>query len=651
MKVFGREAARSKFERYSLGVKRFLVGTAGHIDHGKTALIKALTGIDADRLPEEKRRGITIDLGFAHAEWEGVRISFVDVPGHERFVRNMLAGAGGIDAVLLVVAADESVMPQTREHFDIVRLLGLPAGVVAVTKVDRAGRELAEVTASDVRDLARGSFLEEAPIIPVSPVTGEGLRELRSALVAVAARAHAEEREPRTIRLPIDRAFLIPGFGPVVTGSLVSGTVTRDQKLELLPERRPVRVRRVEVHGREEETARAGERVSANLVGVELSDLHRGMVLSAPDALPVSSRLLVRLELLPGSKPLESGSRVSFHHFASEARASVRLLEARSVPPAGTALAQLRLSAPVAAVPGDRFVVRRLSPVETIGGGTVLDPLPAPWRRRSGADALASLAALESGSLADRLLLWIEQARDRGAGEEELARRAGVRPEAVRAALAAAIAARQIHVLRRSPDRYIAESALARLATRAGRELETLLRASGAGVGISRSTLLQRLLPEAEPRWSEAVESALVARGVVAIAGDEARLPGRNDLAGADRELSDRIASVFRERGLDPPSPAEAAQAVNHRPKVVEGLITYLVKRGDLVRLPGGWFVAKTAVEDVVARLRASDRTSLDVPQFKEMFGLTRRLAIPLLEYLDGAKVTRRVGDRREIVR
>ncbi len=632
-------------------MKRFLVGTAGHIDHGKTALIKALTGIDADRLPEEKRRGITIDLGFAHAEWDGVRVSFVDVPGHERFVRNMLAGAGGIDAVLLVVAADESVMPQTREHFDIVRLLGLPAGVVAVTKIDRAGRELAEVTASDVRELARGSFLEEAPIVPVSAVTGEGLRELRSALVGLAARAHGEEREPRAVRLPIDRAFLIPGFGPVVTGSLVSGTISRDQKLELLPARRPVRVRRLEVHGREEEIARAGERVSANLVGVELSDLHRGLVLSAPGALPVSSRLLVRLELLPGSAPLESGSRISFHHFASEVRASVRLLESRTLPPGGSALAQLRLSAPVAAAPGDRFVARRLSPVETIGGGTVLDPLPPPWRRRSGPEALASLAALESGSLADRLRLWIEQARERGAGEEDLARRAGVRPEAVRAALAPAVAARQVHALRRSPDRYVGESALARVAARAGRELEALLATSGAGVGVSRSTLLQRVLPGTDPKWAEAIEGALVSRGVVTIAGDEARLPGRNDLAGADRELSDRIASVFRERGLDPPSPAEAAQAVNHRPKVVEGLIAYLVKRGDLVRLPGGWFVSRSAVDDVVARLRASGLIPLEVPQFKEMFGLTRRLAIPLLEYLDGAKVTRRIGDRREIVR
>ncbi|HEX5134613.1 MAG TPA: selenocysteine-specific translation elongation factor, partial [Thermoanaerobaculia bacterium] len=239
---------------------RFLVGTAGHIDHGKTALVRALTGIDTDRLPEEKRRGITIDLGFAHAEWEGVRVSFVDVPGHERFVRNMLAGAGGIDAVLLVVAADESVMPQTREHFEIVRLLGIRRGVVAVTKVDRAAPELVSVTVSDVKEMLRGSALAGIDVVTVSARTGEGIAELKSAIVRLAAEDDGADRASRGVRLPIDRAFTIAGFGPVVTGSLVSGTISREQKLELLPRRAGVRVRRVEVHGRERTEARAGER-------------------------------------------------------------------------------------------------------------------------------------------------------------------------------------------------------------------------------------------------------------------------------------------------------------------------------------------------------------------------------------------------------
>jgi len=630
-------------------VRRFLVGTAGHIDHGKTALVKALTGIDADRLPEEKRRGITIDLGFAHAEWDGVRMSFVDVPGHERFVRNMLAGAGGIEAVLLVVAADESVMPQTREHFEIVRMLGIPAGVVALTKVDRASPELVEVTAADVRELTRGSFLEDAPIVPVSARTGEGLEALKAALVEAARAGRSGAREEAVARLPIDRAFLVPGFGPVVTGSLVSGTIARDQKLELLPERKPVRVRRVEVHGREEDVARAGERVSVNLAGVELSDLRRGMVLADPGAIATSERLVARLDLLPSAPPLKSGDRVAFHHFASEATAGVRVLDAPGIPAGGSARVALRFASPVAAAAGDRFVLRRLSPVETIGGGVVLDPRPAAVRGRADEARRQALDRLEHGSLGERLVLWIEEAREHGAAEEDLAQRAGTSPESVRMALAPALAEGLVRALRTSPDRYMAEASLDRLAARATAELGKLSAAGSTSVGVPRGTLLQKLLPRADPRWAEAVEAALVARGTIVIAADEARAPGRDDLAGADRELSARIADVFRERGLEPPSPSEVATLVQRHPKVIEGLIGYLAKKGVLVRLPGGWIVAREAVDSVVERLRASGKKAVDVGEFKAMFGLTRRLAIPLLEHLDATKVTRRVGDRREV--
>jgi selenocysteine-specific elongation factor len=630
-------------------VKRFLVGTAGHIDHGKTALVKALTGIDADRLPEEKRRGITIDLGFAHAEWDGVRVSFVDVPGHERFVRNMLAGAGGIDAVLLVVAADESVMPQTREHFEIVRMLGIRRGIVAVTKTDRVEKDLIAVTVSDVKDLVAGSFLEGAPILPVSARTEDGLPDLKRALVALAAADTDADREARLPRLPIDRAFSIPGFGPVVTGSLVSGTISKDQRLDLLPAGRPVRVRRLEVHGRETAEARAGERVSANLAGVELAELRRGLVLAAPGAFATTSLLTVRIDLLPHAPPLTSGSRVSFHHFSAEERARTRTLDAEVIAPGRSGRAQLKLSALVAAAPGDRFVLRRLSPVETIGGGVVLDPL-APALRRGREETRAFLDRVESSELSERVVLWVEQSKEAGASEDELAARAGVPAEEIRRAAAGPVSAGLLNALRRSPDRWVGEGVLVRLATRAQGEILKLL-SSGSSVGVSRRTLLARLLPHStETRWSEAIEAALVARGIYSIAGEEARPPGRDDLGGPDRELSQRILEEYRRRGLDPPSLADVTREIGHKPRVIEGLAGYLVKKGALLRLPGGWLIAREAVDGVVAKLRASGRPSIDVGGFKEMFGLTRRLAIPLLEHLDDAKVTRRVGDRREVL-
>jgi selenocysteine-specific elongation factor len=630
-------------------VRRFLIGTAGHIDHGKTALVRALTGIDADRLPEEKRRGITIDLGFAHAEWEGVRVSFVDVPGHERFVKNMLAGAGGIDAVLLVVAADESVMPQTREHLDIVRLLGVVRGVVAVTKADRVSAEVAAVAADEVKGLLAGTPLSAAPVVPVSSVTGEGLPALREALLEAARSTPDAGRADRAVRLPIDRAFAIAGFGPVVTGSLVSGILTPDQRLELLPEGRPVRVRRVEVHGKQVGEARAGERTSVNLAGVDLADLSRGQTLATPGCFASSRLLTVRLELLPGAPRLSSGDTVTFHLFASDTEARVRLLEGGDLAPGATARGQLVLADPVTAAPGDRFVVRRPSPATTIGGGTVLDPLPRRASGRPLPDRTRQLDALEA-SASDRLQLWIEEGREEGAPFSDLARRSGLTEEEVRASVSALVDSGRAVALARAPDRWISEKALAGLAQKASRLLAARLAENPAAVGVSRGTLSAQLLPGADARWAEAVEAALAARGVFTLAGDEARAPGREELPGRERELSERIAEEFRRGALDPPSPADVAASVRHHPKVVEGLIAYLVKKGTLVRLPGGWIISREAVEDVAARLRASGRRSVDVAEFKAMFGLTRRLAIPLLEHLDATRVTRRVGDRRELL-
>ncbi len=371
-------------------MKSVIIGTAGHIDHGKTALVKALTGIDADRLEEEKRRGITIDLGFAHMELPGpggetVRFGFVDVPGHERFVRNMLAGVGGIDLVLLVIAADESIKPQTREHFDICRLLAISRGMTVLTKCDLVDRDTLDVVRLEVESFTRGTFLDAslAPVIPVSSLTGEGIEEMKRALVSIAAGTPARDAAGLA-RLPIDRVFSMKGFGTVVTGTLLSGTIRQDDELELFPNRQRARVRGIQVHGQPAERAEAGQRTALNLARVERSELQRGMLLAMPDTLQATSRLDVSLSLLPSARPLRDRAGVHFHAHTSETMGEVALYGQKQLAPGSMAFARLQLAEPTLLLPGDRFIIRQFSPVVTIGGGVVLDAAPIFGKRKVG---------------------------------------------------------------------------------------------------------------------------------------------------------------------------------------------------------------------------------------------------------------------------
>src|SRR5919109_3218823 len=363
-------------------MKSIIIGTAGHIDHGKTALVKALTGIDADRLEEEKRRGITIDIGFAHLDLPGrtgeiLRLGFVDVPGHERFVRNMLAGVGGIDLVLLVIAADESIKPQTREHFDICRLLRVERGITVLTKSDLVDSETLEVVRLEIEEFLRGSFLDSShsPIIPVSSRTGAGLDQLKQELIKSAAEVHAKD-SGAIARLPIDRVFTMKGFGTVITGTLISGTIHKDDELEVFPGGQRTRVRGIQVHGQSAERARAGERTALNLAGVATQQLERGMVLALPATFHSTNRLDVSLSLLHSAKPLKDRARVHLHAYTSETIATVTLHDERQIAPGQTAFAQLRLNNSVLLLPEDRFIIRQFSPVVTIGGGAVLDATP-----------------------------------------------------------------------------------------------------------------------------------------------------------------------------------------------------------------------------------------------------------------------------------
>src|ERR1700687_4462508 len=388
-------------------MKSVIVGTAGHIDHGKTALVKALTGIDADRLEEEKRRGITIDIGFAHFELPApdgsrIRLGFVDVPGHERFVRNMLAGVGGIDLVLLVIAADEGIKPQTREHFDICRLLAIRRGITVLTKSDAVDSETLEVVRLEVEDYVRGSFLDttlapvRSPIIAVSSLTGAGLDELKSSLAKVASEVTAKD-SAALARLPIDRVFTIKGFGTVVTGTLVAGTIRKEEELEVFPSGKRVRVRGVQVHGSPAEAAVAGERTALNLAGLSTEDLARGMTLATADTFRSTSRVDALLSLLPSAKPFKDGARVHFYAYTTETIAEARLYRVKQLKPGDETYAQLRFAQPMLLLPGDRFIVRQFSPVATIGGGIVLDASPVTRKQRAE-NAIAFLEIMRDGS-------------------------------------------------------------------------------------------------------------------------------------------------------------------------------------------------------------------------------------------------------------
>src|SRR5450631_1098465 len=385
----------------AISTKSIIVGTAGHIDHGKSALVEALTGTHPDRLEEEKRRGITIDLGFAFLEEDGVRFGFVDVPGHERFVSNMLAGASGLDLVLLVISADESIKPQTREHFDICRLLGVKRGVVALTKCDLVDADTAGLVRLEIEDYLRGTFLQDAPIIPVSAKTGAGLPELKKELYRAAGEVRGKNASQH-FRLPIDRAFAIKGFGSVVTGTLISGSVGADDEVELFPERRLLRVRGVQSGGKAVERAHAGQRTAVNLAGIEHTALKRGMALGAPGKFRATRRVDARLELLPSAPKLKQRSRVHFHAGTSEAVAEIFIYGGNELPPGQSAFAQLRLQEEALLLPGDRFIVRQFSPVITIGGGVVLDALARrPLTRDTG--RVAFLETLERGDKVEML--------------------------------------------------------------------------------------------------------------------------------------------------------------------------------------------------------------------------------------------------------
>jgi selenocysteine-specific elongation factor len=645
-------------------MKSITVGTAGHIDHGKTALVKALTGIDADRLEEEKRRGITIDIGFAHLELssaagEVLRLGFVDVPGHERFVRNMLAGVGGVDLVLLVIAADESIKPQTREHFDICRLLGVQRGITVLSKSDLVDSETLEVVKLEVEEFLRDSFLDGqvSPIVPVSARTGAGLDDLKRALVKVAGELSSKDSSALP-RLPIDRVFTMKGFGTVVTGTLISGTIAKEDELDLFPKARRVRVRGVQVHGKSAAQAVAGERTALNLAGVATEELARGMILAPPSTFHSTARLDVSLSLLPSAKPLRHRARVHFHAYTSQTVATVMLYGGKETSdlreparapdseclPAEPRLAQLRLAEPLLLLPGDRFIIRQFSPVVTLGGGVVLDASPLDRIRRG--TAVPWLEVLERGPAESILASRVVRRSDQGLALGQAIAETGWRAEQIRRHAALPLARGELVLI---DDLLVGSEALQRLKMRLRKGVAEFHEQNPLVGGISKEALRGNI----GLAIFSATLAMLVQEKKLVTSGDIVYLPGHGVVM-KDEEAESKtiIENAFARAGLKVPALKDVLAGLRVDKIRAQKLVTLLLREKLLIKISEELVFHRDALAALRRSLAAQKTTTphIDVARFKDLTGVSRKYAIPLLEYLDRERVTKRVGDRREIL-
>ena len=643
-------------------MKSVIVGTAGHIDHGKTSMVRALTGVDADRLPEEKRRGITIDLGFAELDLGDVRVGFVDVPGHERFVKNMLAGAHGVDLVALVVAADEGVMPQTREHFQIARLLGVRAGLVVLTKSDTVDEDLVALVREEAEELVKGSFLEGAAVVAVSSRTGEGMEELKAALREAALRAPARSSDA-VARLPVDRSFTVRGFGAVVTGTLVAGEIAEGQELEILPAGLRARVRGLQVHGRAVARAVAGQRAAVNLGGVETTSITRGMALAPAGRLRPAQIIDARVEVLADApRPLRSRARVRVHAGAAEVLARVSVVEeAGEIAPGGAGLVQMRLEAPVVALPGERFIVRSYSPQRTVAGGVVLDPAASKYRGRDRREARARLEELASaaadGDAARQLAAFVASAGERGQARADLAARTGW-TDAVLDAAAAEGKRRGLFV--EAEGVFVAREPFDRLINAAAAEVEAFHAREPLQRGLPRETLRERVFARTPPEVFRAALSAAGAGGRIVSDREVVRAASHAlSLSPEDAALRARLEAIYSEAALAAPTVDEALARAGGGPAAssehARKIFRLLVEDGTLRKVTAELFFHRDALARLVESLReyadarGGDRL-IDVAAFKDLAGVSRKYAIPLLEHLDRERVTRRAGDRRLIL-
>ena len=631
-------------------MKNLILGTAGHIDHGKTSLVKALTGIDTDRLKEEKARGITIELGFAHLELpDGIRLGIVDVPGHEKFVRAMVAGVGGMDLVMLTVAADEGIMPQTREHLDILRLLGVKSGLVALTKRDLVEREWLELVTEEVRDFVTGSFLEGAPIVPVSSRSGEGLDDLRAELSRLADRAD-EKRRDGSFRLPVDRVFTVAGFGTVVTGTLLSGEIRVGDELELLPSGREGRVRGIQGHGVKSEQGQAGQRLAVNLQGIDLDQVHRGDVVVPRGVFRATRAVDVRLDYLASApRELKHRATLRLHSATYEVPAQVILLDRDALQPGDSAYVQLRLKEPALLLSGDSYILRMSAPATTVAGGHVLDPFP-PRRRRRSSEALELLEAFGQSEQQRTIALIIAQSLLSGITFEEILLRSGCPRKIVESALAALLSSGEALQLTREPRMFLARAAFETLKKGLLEELAAFLDANPLKEGMGKEELKTRLPKRSDQRFFTPLLSALEREGMLVPDRDIVRLAVNSVRKNRPAEdLSGKMALFLKEGGIEPPTVKELMERFRCDERAVRDNLALLVRNDEVTRISSDLFYATGALnglrEKLLDHLRA--KGEITPTEYRELTGLSRKFLIPLLEYFDSEKLTIRVGDKR----
>ncbi len=622
-----------------------ILGTAGHIDHGKSSLVKALTGIDPDRLKEEKERGITIDLGFAYLNYpDDLTVGIVDVPGHERLVRNMLAGATGIDIVLFVIAADEGIMPQSREHLAICDLLKIKSGLIALNKADLVEEEWLELVKEEIRDFVKGTFLEGAEVIPVSAKTGMNIELLKEKIKEIALRIPPKP-SGGVFRLPIDRVFTLKGFGTVVTGTAVSGRIQIDDPLEILPSQKKSKVRGLQSHGKTLKEGLAGQRVAINLQGIEKEEIERGDIVAKPDTFIPTNLLNVKLELLKNSPPVKNKSLVHLHIWTSEAMARCIFFDREELPPGESAFCQMRLDRPVVTSAEDRFVIRRVSPLDTIGGGIVLDPYPA---RKRYPELINDLSVLEKGSLEEKLSVKILRSQ-KGFPKSRLYgwinREISEIERAVISLKGKGVVVEIDGVLYHS--RHIEDLKKALISNLKDFHNKNPLKPGALKEELRSVLQLSLRHPLDHPLFDFIINSPEIIKE-----GEYLRLK-EFKTASLDPELKKRLLEEIHKGAFQPPTKEDLSKLLNINDKKLDDALRLLAQEGLLERINDSLYISKEHLQELLRRLKTffSTKKELTVSDFRDMLQTTRKYAIPFLEYLDSKKITMRVGDVRKLLR